>query len=235
MKWLALDVGDKRIGIAISDRDGSISFPRETLHRTTTKEDLKHIIDIILEEEVLGVVYGIPYHMHGEMSEQAEKIKSFIAKLEKRTRHALNLELIYDSIDERLTSVAAEKSMLSQDFSRNKRKEHIDALAAQIILQTYLERKRNEMNNHVHDENCNHNLEEFEIQRVELIDEEGNATSYVIEEWFDYNGSIYAVLVDENDEEGILFRVEEEGEETNFITPEEDEFDEVSRYYEELE
>lgn len=91
------------------------------------------------------------------------------------------------------------------------------------------------MNNHVYDENCQHNHEEFEIQRVELIDEEGNATVYMIDEWFDYNEKIYAVLVADDEEEGILFRIEEEGEETNFITPDEDEFEAVSNYYQELE
>lgn len=143
MKWLGLDVGDKRIGIAISDETETISFPRETLHRSSIKEDLRHITEIIEEESVIGVVYGLPLHMGGDRSEQAEKIENFISKLKKRTRHALNLELIYDSMDERLTSVSAERSMIDQDFSRHKRKEHIDALAAQLILQTYLERKRN--------------------------------------------------------------------------------------------
>lgn len=93
----------------------------------------------------------------------------------------------------------------------------------------------NDKHDHEHDELCE-DCGDFELQEIELIDDEGNAAKFLIDEWFDYNGKMYAVAVSaENEDDALLFRVEEEGETMNFYTPDEEEFDEVSKYYEELE
>ncbi len=80
-----------------------------------------------------------------------------------------------------------------------------------------------------------HDHEDFELQEVELIDEDGTTTRFIIDDWFEFEGSQYAVLVNDDEDDAVLFRVEEEGEEMNFLTPDEDEFERAAQYYEELE
>ena len=80
-----------------------------------------------------------------------------------------------------------------------------------------------------------HDHDDFELQEVELVDEDGTVTRFVIDDWFEFEGNQYAVLVNDDEDDAVLFRVEEEGEEMNFLTPDEDEFDRAAKYYEELE
>ncbi|MDO6354351.1 Holliday junction resolvase RuvX [Caloramator sp. CAR-1] len=136
MRILGLDIGEKRIGIALSDPLGWTAQSLKTLERKSIKNDVEEIIKIINEFQVEKVVVGLPKNMNGTLGESGQKVMNFCEKLLEK----INIELIYE--DERLTTMAAEKVLIDADLSRKKRKGVIDALAATFILQTYLDRNR---------------------------------------------------------------------------------------------
>lgn len=136
-KYVALDVGDVRIGVANSDVMGIIATPLEVIDRKKTKA-VKRIKEILQEQNTNALVIGIPKSLDGTEKRQAEKVREFIAKLNKEID---NLE-IYE-VDERLTTVTADR-ILTQNNTKgalNKRKV-VDKVAAAVILQSFLEQKR---------------------------------------------------------------------------------------------
>lgn len=133
MRVMGLDVGDKRIGIAVSDPLKITAQGLETLNRTNLKREIEYIIQLMNKWEVTQLVVGLPKNMNGTLGPQAEKVKSFINSLLK----VKDIEVIY--IDERLSTVTAEKTLIAGDVSRKKRKNVVDKLAATVILQTYLD------------------------------------------------------------------------------------------------
>lgn len=135
-KVLALDWGDVRCGWAISDPSQTLAGQSGVYERVTLATDLDFIDTLARTEGVSEVVVGIPYNMDGSIGPQAELTLNFKSTLQE----ALNVP-VYD-IDERLTSAEAERVMLEGGLSRKRRKEKRDALAAVLILQTYLDRKR---------------------------------------------------------------------------------------------
>lgn len=136
MRILGLDIGEKRIGIALSDPLGWIAQSLKTLERKSIKNDVEEIIKIINDYQVEKVVVGLPKNMNGTLGESGQKVVNFCEKLLDK----INIELIYE--DERLTTMAAEKVLIDADLSRKKRKGVIDSLAATFILQTYLDRNK---------------------------------------------------------------------------------------------
>ncbi|WP_244269506.1 Holliday junction resolvase RuvX [Natronincola ferrireducens] len=130
---MGLDVGDKRIGVALSDLMGWTAQGLETVERTNLKKDLQRLEEIIKANEVEKIVVGLPKNMNGTLGPQSEKVLEFTERLKKRT----DKEIIF--WDERLTTVAAEKSLIQADMSRKKRKTVIDKVAATYILQNYLD------------------------------------------------------------------------------------------------
>lgn len=135
MRVMALDVGDKTIGVAVSDPLGFTAQGVETIRRTGAKADYKRIREIIAEKEVNIIVVGLPKNMNGTIGFQGEKVLEFVEGLKKR----FNQQIIM--WDERLTTVAAEKALISGDVNRKDRKNVIDMVAATYILQGYLDRK----------------------------------------------------------------------------------------------
>ena len=133
-KVMALDVGTKRIGVALSDPLKITAQGLETFNRTTLEEDIRGLWALIHEHEVSQLVVGLPKNMDGSIGFKAEEIKEFIAEL----TAVEPIEVIW--IDERLTTVSAERALLEADVSRAKRKKVIDKMAATIILQSYLDR-----------------------------------------------------------------------------------------------
>jgi len=133
MRIMGLDVGDKRIGIALSDLMGWTAQGLKTLERRNTKDDLKELEKIANENQVHKIVVGLPINMNGTLGPQSEKVQKFAEALKNRT----NLEMIY--WDERLSTVAAERSLIQADVRRKKRKTVIDKVAATYILQNYLD------------------------------------------------------------------------------------------------
>jgi len=130
---LALDVGDKRIGLALSDPLKMIANPLETLFRTTLNKDMAHLLDIINQKEVELIVCGMPVSMMAKETEQTIKTKQFVDELSKRTDLPIKL------IDERLTTSSAERVLIEGGVRRENRKQVIDKVAATIILQNYLD------------------------------------------------------------------------------------------------
>ena len=130
---MALDYGDVRIGIALSDITRFLASGFENYTRVNLETDCKHIAEIINNNNVKVVVLGLPLNMDGSAGVRVEKTKEFAEELKKYTTATI------DFLDERLTSVSAEKILISADVSRKKRKEVLDKLSATIILQDYLD------------------------------------------------------------------------------------------------
>ena len=134
MRIMALDVGDKKIGVAMSDPLKITSQGLETYFRKNDKEDYKYFTDLIKNNDVELLVVGLPKNMNGTEGPQTEKVKEFIKELQKYT------DVKVDFSDERLTTVEAERMLISGDVSRKNRKKVIDKVAANLILQNYLKR-----------------------------------------------------------------------------------------------
>lgn len=151
---LGLDIGDRRIGIAAADALGLTAQGLPTLERKSLAYDLDYLEKIIQQRQVHTLVVGMPRNMDGSFGPQSEKVKAFIQSLmDHHKKHGAAtsetlqnaeapnnppLSVIY--WDERLTTVAAHRSMLEGDLSRRKRKESVDRISAVLILQGYLDR-----------------------------------------------------------------------------------------------
>lgn len=138
MRILGLDIGDKTIGVAVSDEMGWTAQGLKTLIRKGFNEELSSIKEIIEEYGVKEILVGLPKNMNGSIGPQGKKVITFVERL----KTALSLPVLL--WDERLSTVRAEKVLLEADMSRKKRKGLKDKLAAQFILQGYLDRKATE-------------------------------------------------------------------------------------------
>lgn len=134
---LAFDVGDKRIGIAVSDPLGYTAQGLETYARKEELEkDVAYLLAMAERYQPVKLLFGMPRNMNGSYGFQSEKVRAFAdAVLEKWDGE-------YDFYDERLTTAAAERLLLDADVSRSKRRKVIDKMAAVVILQGYLETRR---------------------------------------------------------------------------------------------
>ena len=133
---LGLDVGSKRIGIAGCDRTGLIATGITTLHRTTFVQDVEELKRIIQERDVEILVVGLPYSMDGSLGFQARQVQKFT----KRITAILKLPVEY--VDERLTSYQAEQKIIAERRSPSRNKGLIDRKAAALILQQWLDTRR---------------------------------------------------------------------------------------------
>ena len=136
-------MGDKTIGIAVSDELLLTAQGITTLERVGIRKDCGKIMDLIQQYECDTVVIGLPLRLDGTDSPQTEKIYEFKTMLENKMRSAGMAHIKIVLQDERLTTVMAEKVLLEADVRRSKRKKVIDKQAAVIILQSYLEQQRN--------------------------------------------------------------------------------------------
>ncbi len=135
---LGLDVGDKRIGIAVSDLLGMMAQPMYTLTRKSTKDAINEIFEIIIKEDIKQVVVGLPKNMDSTEGIQAKRTRDFSQLLLEKTNS--NIEIIY--CDERLTSKMAKQSLSHIKLAKAKEKKLIDTAAAVHILQSYLDSKK---------------------------------------------------------------------------------------------
>ena len=133
---LGLDHGTKRIGLAVSDALGLAAHGLPTLSRAGMEVDLAAIAALVAEREIDEVVVGLPRNMDGSEGLQAKQARAFAARL----REALGLPVSFE--DERLTSERAQRALAEGGLTRGKRKQRVDRLAAQFILQQFLERRR---------------------------------------------------------------------------------------------
>lgn len=132
-KKMGLDVGDVRIGIAVSDMLGMIANARESYTRKGLEKDLRYFTDLAKAENADAFVLGLPKNMDGTEGERVEVTREFGDKLHEFS----GLPVVY--MDERLSTVAAERMLIQADVRRDKRKKVIDKVAACIILQNYLD------------------------------------------------------------------------------------------------
>ncbi len=134
-RLLALDVGDKRIGVAVSDVTGMLVTPVETIHRKNSKTDIERVSKIAAEHEVAALVIGLPKNMDGTEGEQAAKVRSFAKKITRET----GLNVLFE--DERLSSFTAIERLVERGIQTGKNRDLIDMEAAVVILQSFLERQ----------------------------------------------------------------------------------------------
>jgi putative holliday junction resolvase len=132
---IGLDIGDRRIGVAISDPLGYTAAGLETITRTNTDKDIKLVHELAERHGAVTVVIGLPLNMDGTVGPQAEKVKSFGRKLARAT----DLPIVYE--DERLTTISAIRTLTLQKVKTGHNKELVDKQAAAIILQKFLDRK----------------------------------------------------------------------------------------------
>ena len=133
MRIMGLDVGDRTIGVAVSDPLGFTAQGITTVRRKSIESDLEELKKICNEYQVDTFVVGLPKNMNGTLGPQGEKVQSFCEVL----KEAIDIPI--KMWDERLTTVAAHKAMLEADLSRAKRKKLVDKIAATYILQGYLD------------------------------------------------------------------------------------------------
>jgi putative holliday junction resolvase len=133
MRVMGLDVGDRRIGVAVSDPEGWLAQGVTVITHTTLQRDLGALRSMIVEQGVGEVVVGLPRRMDGTLGPQAEKCQAFGQALQEAT----GVPVVF--WDERLTTVEAERSMIAAGMKRAKRKTMIDMTAATILLQSYLD------------------------------------------------------------------------------------------------
>jgi len=136
MRILGLDVGTKRIGVAISDALLITAQGMGTIHRKELNVDLEEINRMVKENDVSEIVAGLPISMNGTHSQKTKEVIEFIENLKKVVSVPIN------TWDERLSTVFAERALLEADMSRAKRKKVTDKIAAQVILQGYLDSRK---------------------------------------------------------------------------------------------
>lgn len=133
---IAIDYGNKKIGLAISSPDHVIAMPHSIIVSYKEQEKLNKIIDFIVKNNVCAIVVGLPVNMNGTNSEQTKIVINFVDKLAKKTNLPIYLQ------DERLTSKAADSLLRNMGFNRKQRNERDDMAAASMILETTLESAR---------------------------------------------------------------------------------------------
>ena len=136
MKAMGIDFGLKRIGVAFSDETKFLATPYEVYVRQNPEQDLQHFVDLINKNKIDEVVCGLPMNMQGDEQEIADQTREFMDELQAKVAVRLSF------VDERLSSVLAEDVLKQTERDWRKRKQKLDAVAASIILQDYLDNMR---------------------------------------------------------------------------------------------
>ena len=143
MRKLGIDCGEARVGIAITDALNITVQGLETIQRNNSDRIvLKRIDEILQKYEVDTIVVGMPFHMNGTMSERAKMTESFVHKLKCKYN-----KIKIETIDERLTTVAAHKTMNFLEVNKHKKRGIVDTISAEYILETYLNKLKNLLQN----------------------------------------------------------------------------------------
>ncbi len=137
MRSLGLDIGDKRIGVALSDPGGILATPLTIINRADEIVDIEAITSIAKDHEAKVIVVGLPRLMDGSLGEQAKKVETFIQRLRQC------IEIPIEFRDERLTTVSANRLMKAARTKKTREKAEDDAIAAALILQGYLDETQN--------------------------------------------------------------------------------------------
>lgn len=137
MSYIAFDIGDKRIGIAVSDPFCEMALPYETYYRKNLKKDVEYLVNLAKSRSATVIVCGLPVNFDGSSSIQTEKTQTFIDELKRNTDITVVTE------DERFTTMEARRLLLEADMKRADRKTVIDKVAASYILETYMNKLKN--------------------------------------------------------------------------------------------
>jgi putative Holliday junction resolvase len=137
MRVMGLDIGERRIGVALSDPLSILAGPLTVIESITKEVAVKQVIDLARENGVECIIVGMPRSLDGSLGKQAQAVQSFVDLLEE------SIDIPVVTWDERLSTVAADRTMLEMGMKRDKRKKHRDSLAAAFILQGYLDREKN--------------------------------------------------------------------------------------------
>lgn len=200
---VALDVGDRRIGIAVSDPLGVTAQPIETYTRIGYSPDSRHIAEIARRYETDRILCGLPRNMDGTQGFQVEKVKEFAAKLEE-------LGLVVEYYDERMTTMLAESALLEANMRREDRKKKVDMVAAVVILQSYLD-ARAAMADDGDEADDGDGI-------LEMEDEDGNLIRFYLSASIRYAGEDYVLLTcaeatgDIEQDESFIMRCTTDGE-----------------------
>ncbi|MEK7354447.1 MAG: Holliday junction resolvase RuvX [Chloroflexota bacterium] len=133
---MGLDIGDRRIGVALSDTLGILATPFTIIERRDEKQDISVIIEIIDQNQVGMIIAGLPLVIDGGIGQQAAKVKAFVEILARRTQVPIEFR------DESLTTVEARRIMLTSRSKKNRQRSRDDDVAAAVLLQAYLEERR---------------------------------------------------------------------------------------------
>ena len=206
---VALDVGDRRIGIAVSDPLGITAQPVETYTRVGYGPDSRHICELAHKYDTDQILCGLPRNMDGTQGFQVDKVREFASKLEEQG-------LVVSFYDERMTTMLAEGALLEGNVRREDRKKKIDMVAAVMILQSYLDAKafeaaQQEMQISDDEE------ETFEDGILEMVDEDGNSIRFYHSADIRYADEDYVLLTSaeetayiEHDESFIMSCINDE-------------------------
>lgn len=143
MRKLGLDVGDKTIGVAVSDELDITAQGVTTIDRVGIRKDAGKVMDYVREYDCGTVVMGLPINLDGSDSVQTEKVREFRTMLENKMRSSGMADVKVEWQDERFTTVIAERVLMEANMKRKSRKEVVDKQAAIIILQSYMDRVKN--------------------------------------------------------------------------------------------
>lgn len=146
MRAMALDVGDVRIGVALSDPLFITAQGLKTINRISLRVDTNDIMNLIKEYEVGTIVIGLPLSLSGQDTIQTQKVRDFRTKLENKTR-SWGFKVNFEYFDERFTTVIAEDVLIDASVRRKDRKLVVDKMAATIILQSWLDARSNSQKN----------------------------------------------------------------------------------------
>lgn len=138
MRYLGLDLGTKTLGVAITDKTGTISSPYETIKYSNIEDAINRVLDIIKEKEINEIALGLPKNMDNSLGFASQRSLDFKNQLETKTDIKINL------VDERLSTMEAENYLIGEGMRREKRKKVIDAVAASVILDTFIRMKGRE-------------------------------------------------------------------------------------------
>jgi putative Holliday junction resolvase len=136
MRFLALDIGDRRIGVALSDETATLASGLDTIERVGPRKDLEAVAELVRQHQPAEVVVGMPFNMDGSVGPQAEKVKAFMDQV-----HA-KVGVPVQAWDERLTTVEAHEILRKSGVSWGQRKGLLDKVAATVILQEYLDHRK---------------------------------------------------------------------------------------------
>ena len=245
MRVICLDIGEKRIGVAVTDPLDLTAQGVETLWSKGTEHDVARVLELCRQYETNRILCGLPLNMDGTAGFQAERIRAFADRLVEEGMHVRFQ-------DERLTTKLARDVLLQADVRRGKRKEVIDKLAATYILQSFLDAGgwRDEVQEHKiylrgvwhmsENENLDLNMEAEDV--VELVDEDGNEVRFEHLMTLEHEGKAYICLVpidpmeDVAEDEMVIMRIETDEEGNDFYSTIEDdaELDAVFEKYLEI-